>query len=123
SVKQGSLLIDNSTIDPAVSKDMAALAEKKGCVFMDAPVSVKQGSLLIDNSTIDPAVSKDMAALAEKKGCVFMDAPVSGGVGAAKAATLTFMVGGKETEFPAAEEILKCMGKNVVHCGPVGTGE
>uniref|UniRef100_A0ABM0LU36 3-hydroxyisobutyrate dehydrogenase n=1 Tax=Saccoglossus kowalevskii TaxID=10224 RepID=A0ABM0LU36_SACKO len=39
SIKQGSLLIDNSTIDPTVSKDMAALAEKKGCVFMDAPVS------------------------------------------------------------------------------------
>lgn len=38
-VKKGSLLIDSSTIDPAVSKDMAAAAEKMGAVFMDAPVS------------------------------------------------------------------------------------
>ncbi|XP_077996575.1 3-hydroxyisobutyrate dehydrogenase, mitochondrial-like [Glandiceps talaboti] len=85
--------------------------------------TVKGGTLLIDSSTIDPSVSKDMASKAEKKGATFMDAPVSGGVGAAKAATLTFMVGGKEEEFPAVQEILQCMGKNVVHCGPVGTGE
>ncbi|XP_039593643.1 3-hydroxyisobutyrate dehydrogenase b [Polypterus senegalus] len=38
-VKKGSLLIDSSTIDPSVSKDMAAAAEKMGAVFMDAPVS------------------------------------------------------------------------------------
>lgn len=38
-VKKGSLLIDSSTIDPAVSKEMAVAAEKVGAVFMDAPVS------------------------------------------------------------------------------------
>jgi 3-hydroxyisobutyrate dehydrogenase len=38
-VKKGSLLIDSSTIDPAVSKEMAVAAEKMGAVFMDAPVS------------------------------------------------------------------------------------
>lgn len=38
-VKKGTLLIDSSTIDPAVSKEMAIAAEKMGAVFMDAPVS------------------------------------------------------------------------------------
>ncbi|MBN3287039.1 3HIDH protein, partial [Polyodon spathula] len=38
-VKKGSLLIDSSTIDPSVSKEMAKEAEKMGAVFMDAPVS------------------------------------------------------------------------------------
>merc|ERR1719244_1758846 len=38
-VKKGSLLIDSSTIDPAISKEMAVAAEKMGAVFMDAPVS------------------------------------------------------------------------------------
>lgn len=38
-VKKGSLLIDSSTIDPSVSKEMASAAEKMGAVFMDAPVS------------------------------------------------------------------------------------
>lgn len=38
-MKKGSLLIDSSTIDPAVSKELAREAEKMGAVFMDAPVS------------------------------------------------------------------------------------
>lgn len=38
-VKKGSLLIDSSTIDPAISKELAKEAEKMGAVFMDAPVS------------------------------------------------------------------------------------
>ena len=38
-VKKGSLLIDSSTIDPMVSKEIAVAAEKMGAVFMDAPVS------------------------------------------------------------------------------------
>ncbi|XP_073488847.1 3-hydroxyisobutyrate dehydrogenase, mitochondrial-like [Aquarana catesbeiana] len=38
-VKKGSLLIDSSTIDPAVSKELAKAVEKMGAVFMDAPVS------------------------------------------------------------------------------------
>lgn len=38
-MKKGTLLIDSSTIDPAVSREMAVAAEKKGAVFMDAPVS------------------------------------------------------------------------------------
>ncbi|XP_061124083.1 3-hydroxyisobutyrate dehydrogenase a isoform X1 [Syngnathus typhle] len=84
---------------------------------------VKKGTLLIDSSTIDPAVSKEMALAAEKMGAVFMDAPVSGGVGAASLAKLTFMVGGAKEEYNAAQELLTCMGANVIYCGQVGTGQ
>ncbi|KAF0024670.1 hypothetical protein F2P81_023472 [Scophthalmus maximus] len=70
---------------------------------------VKKGTLLIDSSTIDPSVSKEMAVAAEKMGAVFMDAPVSGG--------------GVEEEYNAAQELLTCMGANVVYCGQVGTGQ
>lgn len=42
-VKKGTLLIDSSTIDPSVSKEMALAAEKMGAVFMDAPVSGGKG--------------------------------------------------------------------------------
>ena len=38
-VKPGSLLFDSSTIDPDVAKQIFALSDKKGCLFMDAPVS------------------------------------------------------------------------------------
>ncbi|KAL2080430.1 hypothetical protein ACEWY4_024223 [Coilia grayii] len=84
---------------------------------------VKKGTLLIDSSTIDPSVSKEMAIAAEKAGSVFLDAPVSGGVGAASLAKLTFMVGGAEEEFKAAQELFTCMGDNVVYCGQVGAGQ
>ncbi|XP_023222466.1 3-hydroxyisobutyrate dehydrogenase, mitochondrial-like [Centruroides sculpturatus] len=84
---------------------------------------VKPGTLLVDSSTIDPAVSQEIGTLVENKSAVFLDAPVSGGVIAAKDGTLTFMVGGKKTEYQAARELLLCMGKNVIHCGDIGTGQ
>ena len=42
---------------------------------------------------------------------------------ASKGGTLTFMVGGPKHEFEAARELLATMGKNIVHCGAVGTGQ
>ena len=38
-VQNGSILVDSSTIDPSVSKDVAKISAKKGAVYMDAPVS------------------------------------------------------------------------------------
>jgi hypothetical protein len=39
SVKKGTVLIDSSTVDPDVSKTVAATAEAQGSLFLDAPVS------------------------------------------------------------------------------------
>lgn len=38
-VVKGTIMLDSSTIDPAVSKDMAMAAEGKGAFYLDAPVS------------------------------------------------------------------------------------
>jgi len=85
--------------------------------------TVQQGALLIDSSTIDPSVSQAMAAAASDKDATFVDAPVSGGVLAANAGTLTFMVGANEAaDFEKAKNLLLDMGKNVTHCGKVGSG-
>jgi len=43
------------------------------------------------------------------------------GVVAARDALLTFMVGGQK--FDEAKKVLENMGKNIIHCGPVGTGQ
>lgn len=51
-----------------------------------------------------------------------VDAPVSGGVPAAEAGTLTFMVGGSDSDFDEASKLLSHMGQNIVHCGSVGMG-
>uniref|UniRef100_A0A0B6YUP5 3-hydroxyisobutyrate dehydrogenase n=1 Tax=Arion vulgaris TaxID=1028688 RepID=A0A0B6YUP5_9EUPU len=101
------------------SKEVKDVYTGKNGIFS----SVKKGTLLVDCSTIDPSVSIEMAAHAEKLQSVFLDAPVSGGVNAARDAGLTFMVGGPESSFIQAKVILDNMGKNVIHCGAVGTGQ
>lgn len=83
--------------------------------------TVQSGSLLLDSSTIDPEVSREIEKEAAAKGATYMDSPVSGGVVAARDGLLTFMVGGKK--FDEAKKILENMGKNIIHCGPVGTGQ
>lgn len=80
-------------------------------------------SLLIDSSTIDPETARLVGLQASEKGISFTDAPVSGGVAGAKAATLTFIVGGNEQDFSKAENILRHMGKNIFHAGEVGSGQ
>jgi len=81
------------------------------------------GTLLIDCSTIDVATAKSVAELAEARGFAMVDAPVSGGIAAANAGTLTFMVGGPGAAFQRAEPILAAMGKAVIHAGGSGAGQ
>lgn len=77
----------------------------------------------IDCSTIDASTSRKMAALAVDKGAVMLDAPVSGGVGGAKAGTLTFMVGGDAEALEKIQPIFEAMGKDVFHAGASGAGQ
>ncbi|MGY2732762.1 3-hydroxyisobutyrate dehydrogenase [Sphingomonas sp. UYP23] len=80
-------------------------------------------TLLLDCSTIDVATAKRVAEAAQAKGLTAVDAPVSGGIGAANAGTLTFMVGGSAEAFARAQPILAAMGKAVIHAGANGTGQ
>tara|TARA_R110002073_G_scaffold31278_8_gene96129 strand:- start:7214 stop:8107 length:894 start_codon:yes stop_codon:yes gene_type:complete len=88
-------------------------------VFPNAP----KGCLIMDCSTIDVDSARTVGEAAAAKGFDFVDAPVSGGVAAADAGTLTFMVGGPEAAFKRAEEFLNIMGKAVIHAGDAGTGQ
>ncbi len=81
------------------------------------------GTLFIDSSTIDVMSARAAHEAAALAGCRAVDAPVSGGVGGATAGTLTFMAGGEEAAFAAAEPVLAQMGKKIVHCGPAGAGQ
>ena len=92
-------------------------------VWRDIVPALKPGTLVIDSSTIDVESARNAHAMAQERGCLSLDAPVSGGVGGAKAATLTFMCGGSGEAFARAEPILSQMGKRVVHCGEPGAGQ
>ncbi|MBP2477817.1 3-hydroxyisobutyrate dehydrogenase [Crossiella equi] len=83
----------------------------------------KPGTLFLDCSTIDVASAREAATAAGTAGHSAVDAPVSGGVVGARAATLTFMVGGAEEAFTRAEAVLDPMGRKVVHCGTSGAGQ
>jgi len=104
------------TMLPA-GKDVAAVYESE--VFPNAA----SGTLLIDCSTIDVATARANAEAAVGHSLVAVDAPVSGGIAAANAGTLTFMVGGDAAAFARAAAILAAMGKAVIHAGDSGAGQ
>ncbi|PHS77021.1 MAG: 3-hydroxyisobutyrate dehydrogenase [Robiginitomaculum sp.] len=81
------------------------------------------GTLLIDSSTIDIDSARVVIEAAQAKGLAMVDAPVSGGVAAAAAGTLTFMVGGTKSAFAKAQDYLEQMGKNIFHAGAAGNGQ
>jgi len=91
----------------------------EGAVIGKAPGS----AILIDCSTIDVATAREEIEKARAAGYAMVDAPVSGGIAAADAGTLTFMVGGSEEAFARAEPFLSAMGKAVIHAGAPGAGQ
>ena len=80
-------------------------------------------ALLLDCSTIDVETARSVEGSAAAAGYAMVDAPVSGGIAAANAGTLTFMVGGSDAAFAKAEPILAAMGKAVIHAGASGAGQ
>jgi 2-hydroxy-3-oxopropionate reductase len=84
---------------------------------------IKKGSTYIDMSTISPVTSKKLAEAAKAKGVRILDAPVSGGEKGAIEATLTIMVGGAKDVFDDCLPVFQAMGKNIVYCGGVGSGQ
>ncbi len=91
----------------------------EGDVIGHAPTS----AILIDCSTIDVDTARAVESFAGNQGYAMVDAPVSGGIAAANAGTLTFMVGGAHDDFARAEPILSAMGKAVIHAGHAGAGQ
>ncbi|GAC1311414.1 MAG: 2-hydroxy-3-oxopropionate reductase [Vulcanimicrobiaceae bacterium] len=81
------------------------------------------GKIVVDMSSISPTETKKFAARIGEHGCSFFDAPVSGGEVGAKAASLTIMVGGPESEFARIKPLLDAMGKNVTLVGGNGDGQ
>lgn len=83
----------------------------------------RKDTVLVDCSTIDVETSKLVNELAKENGYQMVDAPVSGGVAAADAGTLTFMVGGSKEGFGKCEPYLQNMGAAVIHAGEAGAGQ
>ncbi|SMB24513.1 2-hydroxy-3-oxopropionate reductase [Sterolibacterium denitrificans] len=116
--------------------DVARYADLVFTVVADAPdveqvtlgarglaEGARPGLIVIDMSTIAPAAARDIGRRLEERGIEFLDAPVSGGETGAIDATLTIMVGGKQTVFERARPLLECLGQTITHIGPTGAGQ
>ncbi|XP_056597910.1 3-hydroxyisobutyrate dehydrogenase a isoform X2 [Triplophysa dalaica] len=85
-VKKGTLLIDSSTIDPSVSKEMAVAAEKMGAVYMDAPVSGGVGAASLAKLTfMVGGVEVEFNAAKELLTCMGANVVYCGQVGSGQA--------------------------------------
>lgn len=82
----------------------------------------KPKSVVIDMSSINPLVTQEIEKVLREKEIEMLDAPVSGGEKGAIDGTLAIMVGGKKEVFEDCLDILKTMGKNIVHVGSIGAG-
>ncbi len=85
--------------------------------------AMAEGAVFLDCSTVDVESARAVAAAASAAGLGALDAPVSGGIGGAKAGTLTFMVGGDAAAFEIARPLFGIMGSRAVHCGGSGNGQ
>lgn len=101
----------------------AALMGERGLLNGSRPSTV-----VVDMSTVDPATSKNMALASQARQVSYLDSPVSGGeprmtgVDAARAGTLTFMVGGDREAFERARPVFEVLGTRFHHLGPSGSG-
>ena len=84
--------------------------------------SAKPGTILIDLSSVLPSTPRKIEPRAKERGVYFLEAPVSGGVSGARAATLAVMVGGDPEVLTRAHPVLRAIGPNIFHVGPVGAG-
>jgi 3-hydroxyisobutyrate dehydrogenase-like beta-hydroxyacid dehydrogenase len=107
--------------DPAAVR--AALTGDDGLL-----AGARPGTVVIDTSTVSPETSRGVHALAAERGVDYLDAPVSGGepyqtgVDGARAASMTFMVGGDAAAFERARPVMEVLGSHFFHLGPSGSG-
>ena len=81
------------------------------------------GQIIVDTSTAPVAVERELAAQVASAGAAYADAPIARTRAAAREGTLSITVGAEPDVYAAIEPLLRCMGSDVLHCGPVGCGQ
>ncbi len=119
----------SSAADAAGSASLIVTCVTDGAALRDAVEggegilrSVKAGSTVIDLTSAEPWLSVPLARRLAAAGVDFLDAPVSGGVPAAEAARMNFMIGGEAGTLERWRDVLKILGQDFAHVGGVGSG-
>ena len=88
----------------------------------EALVDIAPGTILVESSTVTVEWIEELDRAAKEHGCDLVDAPVTGSKPQAEAGQLLFLAGGSTRRVNKITPILKAMGRDVVHVGPVGSG-
>lgn len=80
------------------------------------------GSLVLLHSTIRPATTKKVAEVAADKRVNVIDACMTAVPSVVRQGGLTFLVGGQKAFFERAKPHLLNMARDVIHMGPLGSG-
>ena len=127
SVSSDSLRIAPTVTDAVAQADVVILMLTTSRIvknlLSEIMPSLTKGALVIDCSTIDVDCARDCHDLCNNHGIFHLDAPVSGGIAAAAAGSLTFMVGGNASDLDKARPLFEVMGGKLVHCGHSGSGQ
>src|SRR5699024_2525503 len=84
---------------------------------------IQENSVVIDMGTVGPTVEIECADRLKDKKANLIDAPVGKGVWAAGKGELTIFVGGVKKTIKSVEYILSTLGKEIIYCGCLGSGQ
>ncbi|MBU2533882.1 MAG: NAD(P)-dependent oxidoreductase, partial [Alphaproteobacteria bacterium] len=83
----------------------------------------RDGLTIIDTTTLDRTDALAFGRELDEAGIAYWDCPVSGAPFRADNGTLTVMFGGTPEAFAQASPYLETFGQDVVHAGPLGSGQ
>jgi 4-hydroxybutyrate dehydrogenase / sulfolactaldehyde 3-reductase len=83
---------------------------------------IEDGAVVVVMSTIDPPSSVRVHDRLQERGIRMIEAPVTRSSQHAIDGELGILVGGEAEDLEAARPVLECMGTDITHCGPIGTG-
>ncbi|MDJ1158377.1 NAD(P)-dependent oxidoreductase [Chelatococcus sp. SYSU_G07232] len=93
-------------------------AQAEGVLFAAGALeALAPGGIVVLMATCAPAAVETLAERIARAGRRLVDAPVSGGVGGARAGTLTIMAAAAPADFAAARPVLDALGDKVFHVG------
>ena len=110
-------LHDRDVIISMVPNNQAAIT-----LYQNLLPYLHKGQICIDMSTIAPDANHKILEMLEPIGVSLLDCPVVKSQPAAVKGELGIYVGGEEEVFERVENILLCMGKNIIHIGGHGAG-
>ena len=126
-------------INAICCQSLSEIAQKCSLVFLCLPSAkevdevlfgpkglvdnVKAQICIIDTSTLERSEALQFHGQLAHKAIQYADCPVSGLPARAREGKLTLMFGGSQTLFEQVSPFLELLGKNIVYCGEVGSGQ